>query len=128
MATTYQLTTRGDTARLERVRMLAGLMDTQFTFLGVRYGFDTLIGLFPLLGDMVAAFISLYIIWEARLMGVPMPVLNTMARNVLLDTLIGGIPLAGDLFDVFFKANQRNLALIENHLKQNGDALVARPA
>lgn len=116
MAQTQSIVQTGRGARLERMRTVASLMDVQFNFLGIRYGFDSLIGLFPLLGDFVTACISLYILWEAYMLGVPEKVLSKMFQNVIIDAFIGGIPLIGDLFDLVFKANKRNLALVEEYL------------
>jgi hypothetical protein len=98
----------------ERLRFLARLMDAQFVVPGTRwrFGFDSLLGLVPGIGDVGTALISLYIIAEAQRLGVPRRVLRRMAANVLVDVVIGTIPLAGDVFDAMFKANLRNLRLM----------------
>ncbi|HEY8537761.1 MAG TPA: DUF4112 domain-containing protein [Steroidobacteraceae bacterium] len=109
-------------ARLERLRSLAWLLDNSIPLPGgFRIGLDALIGLIPGVGDAIGALMSVFILNEARLLGAPRSVLLRMSGNVLLETLIGAIPFAGDLFDAGFKANMRNLALLERyHLDPGG--------
>jgi Domain of unknown function (DUF4112) len=102
--------------RLQRLRSLAWLLDSSIPLPGgYRIGLDPLIGLVPGLGDAVGALVSAYIINEARSLGAPRSVLTRMAGNVLIETVIGAIPFVGDLFDAGFKANLRNLALLERY-------------
>jgi len=82
---------------------------------GMRIGADAIIGLIPGIGDAVGALISAYLVNEARAMGAPRSVLLRMMGNVFIETVIGAIPFAGDLFDAAFKANMRNLALLEHY-------------
>ena len=82
---------------------------------GFRIGVDAIIGLIPGIGDAIGALISVYILNEARALGAPRSVLLRMSGNVLIETLVGAIPFAGDLFDAGFKANMRNIALLERH-------------
>ncbi len=105
-------------ARLVRLRRLAWLIDGAFRlpFTRFRFGLNSLIGLTPAAGDVFLAAVSLYIVNEARLLGVPTPLLVTMIRNVAIEAIGGAVPIVGDLFDVAFKANLRNLAIIEQHL------------
>ena len=104
--------------RLKRLQRLAWLIDGAFgiPFTRVRFGLNSVIGLTPAAGDAVLAAISLYIVNEARHLGVPAPVLARMLRNVAIEAAGGAVPILGNLFDVAFKANLRNLALIEEHL------------
>ena len=104
-------------ARLKRLRRLAWFLDAAFAlpFTRFRFGMNGIAGLAPAVGDALIALISLYIVNEARLMGVPKPVLARMVRNVAIEAIGGAVPVVGDLFDVAFKANLRNLALIESH-------------
>lgn len=104
--------------RLQRLRRLAWLVDGAFKlpFTRFRFGLNSIIGLAPAAGDAVLAMISLYIVNEARQLGVPTPVIMKMLGNVAIEAVGGAVPLVGDLFDVAFKANLRNLALIEEHL------------
>jgi hypothetical protein len=103
---------------IARVTMLAKLMDSAVLIPGLnrRVGLDAVLGLVPGIGDAVSAALSSYIIWEARQLGLPRWKIARMIGNVAVDTAIGAIPLAGDVFDVFFKANQRNIRIIHEHL------------
>lgn len=83
----------------------------------IRFGLDPILGLVPVAGDVVSAAFSLYILREAARLGVPRPVLARMATNIGIDVAVGLVPLLGDAGDVFFKANQRNLGLIDRHLR-----------
>ena len=107
---------------LKRLESLGKLMDGAFVLPGtnVRFGLDAVIGLVPGVGDMVSGVVSSYLIWEARRLGVSKWVLTRMAANTLLDTTIGAIPLAGDVFDVMFRANMKNMALLRRHLEKQG--------
>jgi hypothetical protein len=106
------------TDSLARITLLAKLLDSAVVIPGLNrsIGFDAVIGAVPLVGDAVSAALSSYIIWEARQLGLPRWKIARMLGNVALDTAIGAIPLAGDVFDVFFKANMRNLRIIHEHL------------
>jgi hypothetical protein len=110
-----------DPRRVQRLRRVGWLLDSSIPIPGTRYtlGIDQLIGLVPGVGDLVGGFLSLYIIVESARMGLPRGVLLRMGWNVAVDTLVGEIPILGDLFDIGFKANIRNLALL--------DGYVARP-
>lgn len=106
--------------QLERLRTVSRLLDSAFAIPGTRYrfGLDGLIGLVPGLGDAVGAVFSGYIILHASRLGAPRSVVTRMIANVALDTIVGWIPILGDLFDVAWKANLRNMALLEGHLRQ----------
>ncbi|QWW72356.1 DUF4112 domain-containing protein [Rhizobium sp. WYJ-E13] len=122
---TYERAHRQDTdfgnidrlARLRRMRGLARLMDTALRIPGTRFSFgaDSVIGLVPVVGDFAGAAISLYIVNEARLLGVPNDKLFKMLVNIGFDAVAGSVPLVGDLFDVYFKSNRRNLDLVLEH-------------
>ena len=106
--------------RLERLRRVGWVLDSSFRVPGtqIRFGVDMIIGLVPGLGDLIAGALSLYIIVESARLGVPRSLLARMGWNVAVDTLVGEVPIIGDLFDVVWKANMRNLALLEEHLRQ----------
>ena len=107
---------RIDSERLQRLRSLAWLLDNSIPLPGgFRVGLDAVIGLVPGVGDAIGGLISAYLINEARMMGAPRSVLMRMTGNVLLETIIGVIPFAGDLFDAAYKANTKNLALLERY-------------
>jgi hypothetical protein len=103
-------------ARLRRLETLAWLLDSSIVLPGgFRVGLDPILGLLPGIGDAIGALVSAYIVNEARALGVPRTILIRMMGNVLLDTLVGSIPVAGDLFDAAFKANMRNMALLQRY-------------
>src|ERR1700712_4514919 len=104
--------------RIARLDALANLLDTAFIFPGtnVRFGIDAIIGLVPGIGDAITTVISLYIVREARALGVPRHVIARMLGNVALDGVVGAIPFLGDAFDVMWRANRRNMALLRKHL------------
>ncbi|HEX7336399.1 MAG TPA: DUF4112 domain-containing protein [Gemmatimonadales bacterium] len=105
---------------LDRLRAVSRLLDNAFTIPGtnLRFGFDALIGLVPGIGDALGALFSAYLILQARRLGAPKSVINRMIANVGVDTVVGWVPVLGDLFDVGWKANNKNLALLEQHLQQ----------
>ena len=85
-------------------------------------GLDSIIGLVPVAGDLMAAAMGLYIIWEARNLGMPKWQMARMAGNVAFDTAIGAIPVAGDVLDFVFRSNSRNLRIIKKHLDKHHPA------
>ena len=100
---------------------LAWLMDRSVHVPGtqISVGLDAILGLFPLAGDVVTGLIQTGIVLVAvHHFRVPKPIAMRMAANVLLDTVVGSVPLVGDAFDVAFKANTRNLALLERVIEQ----------
>ncbi len=103
--------------RLDALRRAARLLDSAFRVPGTtrRVGLDPLLGLIPWLGDAVSPLFAVAILWQARDLAVPRVVLLRMVINVAVDALVGLVPLAGDLFDFAWKANERNLALLERH-------------
>ncbi|PPQ27887.1 DUF4112 domain-containing protein [Rhodopila globiformis] len=107
------------TARLARLRRLAWMIDAVFLLPGTRFrfGLNSVIGLLPVGGDTVLGAISLYIIYEAARLGVPKHKLARMLANVGVEVLGGSVPIIGDLFDMALKANLRNLAIIEDHVR-----------
>jgi hypothetical protein len=109
-----------DPRRLARLRRIGWLLDSSIPVPGTRYtlGIDQLVGLVPGLGDLLGGVFSLYIIVEAARIGVPRGLLARMGWNVAVDTLVGEVPILGDLFDIAFKANIRNLALLDGYLER----------
>lgn len=102
-------------ARMSRIARVANLMDTRYRIPGtpIRVGWDSILGLVPGIGDLATTGPAAWMIYEAHGMGARKRTLARMAANSGLDLLIGGIPLIGDAFDLVFKANRRNLALLE---------------
>lgn len=103
---------------LERLRRISNLLDNAIAIPGTEYrvGLDPLLGLLPGGGDTLTAFFSTYIVWEAAQMGLPRETLMRMVWNIVFDSLLGTIPVLGDIFDVAWKANVKNISLIETHL------------
>lgn len=102
---------------LTRVRNLARLLDSSIALPGgYRIGLDGLIGLVPGIGDAAAASISAYIVIQAARLGASTTTLIRMMGNILLELIIGIVPVVGDLFDFVWKANNRNVALLERNL------------
>jgi hypothetical protein len=113
-----------DPARMARLRRVGWLLDNAIPIPGTRFhlGIDQIIGLVPGIGDLIGGALSLYIIIEAWRLGVPRGLLARMGWNVAVDTLVGEIPLLGDLFDIAFKANIRNLALLDGFAQRPVEA------
>lgn len=105
---------------LARARTLTRLLDTvaRVPGTGIRFGADAVIGLIPGLGDVAGAVLAGYLVLLAQRLGAPRSVVLRMLGNVAVDTLGGTVPLIGDLFDVAFKSNSRNLALLERAIQQ----------
>jgi hypothetical protein len=102
-------------ARLAYLRELSRLFDSSIRVPGTDYriGLDPILGLLPVLGDVPGATVSAYIVAEAAAMGVPRETLVRMGVNLLVDATLGSFPVVGDLFDAVWKANDRNVALLE---------------
>ncbi len=108
-------------AKLEYLRRLSNLWDNQLSIPGtpLRVGLESLIGLLPVGGDIVGIIFSSYILLEAARMGLPKVILVRMLVNVIIDGAAGSVPVLGDLFDTTWKANTKNVNLIENHLRSS---------
>ena len=113
-----QLQTHHREASLARLRSLTHLLDNAIPIPGTSYriGIDPIVGLFPGGGDFAMALLSVYVVIEAARFGLPRPSLVRMIWNLILDALLGTVPFAGDFVDVAWKANSKNLALIEAHV------------
>jgi hypothetical protein len=106
---------------MAEVETLAWLLDNSIPvpFLGGRrFGVDAIIGLVPGFGDLVGAGIGLFVVWRASRMGLPRIVVVRMLVNSAIDLAVGAIPVVGDAFDLWFKANTRNLGLARRWLDQ----------
>lgn len=105
--------------RLTELENIAAWMDARFSIPGtnIKFGLDSLIGLVPGIGDTIGLGVSAYIVHRAIRLGVPHHIKVSMILNILIDWVIGTIPVVGDLFDVQWKANLRNVALLRRHLR-----------
>ncbi len=117
-------TTRTDVHRsrqLAEVETLAWLLDNSITVPGTggrRFGLDALIGFVPVAGDVVSGLIGLFVVWRGSRLGLPRIAVVRMLANSTIDIAVGAIPIVGDAFDLWFKANTRNLAILRRHLVQ----------
>jgi hypothetical protein len=104
--------------RIARIEAIAKLLDVAFVLPGtnIRYGIDGLIGLIPVVGDIITTAISLWLVREARALGAPWYLTARMLGNVAVDGVVGIVPFAGDAFDVMFRANMRNVRLLRRWL------------
>ena len=102
------------------IERLARWLDAKYRIPGtsIRFGYDSIIGLIPGIGDTITGALGLYIIARAHRLGAPKHVLARMLGNVVVDSLVGAIPILGDLFDVAFKSNTANIKLLLKHLER----------
>ena len=107
-------------AALEELDWLADLLDSRWRIPGlhIRFGADAVAALIPGLGSLAGAIVSAYLVMRARELGAPGFVVARMIGNVVLDAVLGSIPLLGAVFDVFYKANNRNIRLLRRHLER----------
>lgn len=107
-----------------RIEALERLLERSVRLPGVgsRIGLDAILGLVPVAGDVLTAAMGLYLVWEARNLGMPKWRLAQMLANVGFDTAVGAIPVAGDLFDFAFRSNSRNLRMLRKHLDRHHPA------
>lgn len=118
----FVLPTGTDAASVRaRVVAMEKLLERSFVIPGVNMpvGLDALIGLVPILGDIVTTAMGAYIVWEARNLGLPKWKLARMGLNVLFDAAIGAIPLVGDAADLVFRSNTKNLKIILRHIDKH---------
>jgi hypothetical protein len=107
-----------DSASLEQVRRLSRQLDTSIRLPGgFQIGWDAVLGLVPVVGDWAGALLSCYIILQGVRLGASREVLLRMVGNVGVEALVGSVPFVGDVFDAAWKANIRNVRLLENHLE-----------
>ncbi|MFZ1428460.1 MAG: DUF4112 domain-containing protein [Geminicoccaceae bacterium] len=107
-------------ATLARLDRFAFILDEAFRIPGTRWriGLDGVVGLVPVVGDVLTAAVALYPLAEGWRHGVPKRVLARMLGNLGLDLTVGAIPILGDLFDMRFKSNRRNVELLRRHFRR----------
>lgn len=100
---------------LRQAQSLANTLDSaiRLPVIGYRIGLDGILGLVPGVGDVITVALAGRIVWLGHKLGLPRPLVSKMLRNVAVDFVLGAVPLVGDVADFFFKANQRNVKLME---------------
>ncbi|MEQ9354812.1 DUF4112 domain-containing protein [Coleofasciculus chthonoplastes] len=111
------MTHNSKTSTLKRLRRLSHLLDNAIPIPGTpwRFGLDPVLGLLPGAGDFLGTAFSTYIVLEAARIGIPRSLLGQMVINILLDTVIGSVPIVGDIADATWKANAKNIELLETY-------------
>ena len=109
---------KSQTASLRRLRRISHLLDNAIPIPGTKHriGLDPILGLIPGGGDLVGSIFAGYVVFKSAQMGVPQETLIKMATNIVFDTVAGTVPVAGDLLDVAWKANVKNIELLDAHL------------
>jgi hypothetical protein len=104
-----------------RLEAVEGMLERMFVVPGINrsVGLDSILGLVPVVGDVITASMGAWLVWEARNLGMSKFQLARMAANVGFDTLLGAVPLVGDLFDFVFRSNSRNLRILKRHLDKH---------
>jgi hypothetical protein len=110
----------------QRLEVMETLLENALVVPGTRFrfGLDAILGVIPVVGDLISAAMGAWIVWEARNLGMSRWQLLRMSANVGVDTAIGAIPLVGDAFDFVFRSNSRNLRIIRKHLDRHHPATV----
>ncbi|MDE0933782.1 MAG: DUF4112 domain-containing protein [Novosphingopyxis baekryungensis] len=105
----------------QRVEAMEKLLEGMFVIPGInrRVGLDSIVGLVPVVGDIITAAMGSYLIWEARNLGMSKFQMTRMAGNIGIDTLFGAVPLVGDAFDFLWRSNTKNLRIIRKHLDKH---------
>jgi hypothetical protein len=109
-------------AAIARLDALARLFDTAFILPGtnIRFGVEAVMRLVPGVGDITASALSCWLLYEAHRLGIPKHVFARMVANVAIEGVVGALPFIGDLFDVGFRANRRNVKILQEHFEREG--------
>ncbi len=115
---------RDPVAVRRRLEAMEQLLERAFVIPGLNrgVGLDSIIGLVPVVGDLMAAALGAWIVWEARNLGMSKFQLARMAGNIGIDTALGAVPFAGDLFDFVYRSNSKNLRIVQKHLDKHHPA------
>ena len=108
---------------VSRLKRLEQRLDRQFSLFGVQFGFDGIIGLIPVVGDIITAGFGLYLILVARRLGAGRWTVARMLINWGIDLGVGAIPVLGDMFDIAFKSNTKNVRLLIADLEARAEHL-----
>lgn len=118
----FELPTGNDPVSVrKRIEAMEQLLERSFVVPGtnIPIGLDSIVGLIPVVGDLIAAAMGSYLIWEARNLGLPKWKLARMAGNIALDTAVGAVPVVGDALDFVYRSNTRNLRIVKKHLDKH---------
>lgn len=109
-----------------RVEAMEQLLEGMFVIPGInrRVGLDAIVGLVPVVGDLLTTAMGAWLVWEARNLGMSRTALTGMAARVGFDTLLGAVPIVGDAADFLYRSNTRNLKRIKKHLDKHHPATV----
>lgn len=109
-----------------RIETMEAVLERAFVVPGINrpVGLDFIVGLVPVVGDLVTAAMGAWIVWEARNLGMSKFQLVRMATNVGIDSLIGAVPVVGDAFDFVYRSNSKNLKIIRRHLDKHHPSTV----
>lgn len=115
---------RDPAAVRRRLETMEQLLERAFVVPGINrnVGLDAIVGMVPVVGDVVTAAMGAWLVWEARNLGMSKFQLVRMAANIGMDTAVGAIPFAGDLFDFLYRSNSKNLAIVKKHLDKHHPA------
>ena len=115
---------RDPVAVRRQLEAMEQVLERAFTIPGINrpVGLDSIVGVVPVVGDMVTAAMGAWLVWEARNLGMSKFQLARMAANIGIDTAVGAIPFAGDLFDFLYKSNSKNLRIVKKHLDKHHPA------
>jgi hypothetical protein len=110
----------------QRVEAMEALLERGFTMpiINRQFGLDFIIGLIPVIGDVIAAAMGTWLVWEARNLGMPGWKIARMFGNIGVDLLVGAVPFVGDAVDFVFRSNTRNLRIIKKHLDKHHPSTV----
>ena len=108
----------------KRIEAMEALLERLFVVPGLNrpIGLDSIVGLIPVVGDLITAAMGAWIVWEARNLGMSKFQITRMAANIGIDSLVGAVPLVGDLFDFVYRSNSKNLKIIKRHLDKHHPA------
>ena len=104
-----------------RIEAMEMVLERAFVIPGINrpIGLDSIVGMVPVVGDILTMGLAAYIVWEARNLNLPKWKLLRMAANVGIDTAVGAVPVVGDLFDFMYRSNSKNLRIVKNHLDKH---------
>jgi len=106
--------------KLQKLRKLSDLWDRSLNIPGTTFkvGLESLVGLFPVGGDIIGFLLSLYVLYQAMQFRLPVSILFRMLLNILIDGVVGSVPILGDIFDTTWKANTKNVNILEAYIRE----------